>query len=168
MWESESLVFKFQVEMFTWICCIWFIWGLGEIKIASFLHFNLSFPRLTDCTCTDVGFVRSAVYSLCTCHTYGSPVNYGVSTVNKLCNLCVTALMLPARSWAFRKACFRELSIGSCSGIFLLFKGLINGLDDGNSPFCMNLGLFAAQNLLHGFSFCRVRVICLVWDVCES
>lgn len=53
-------------------------------------------------------------------------------------------------------------------GFFLLFKGLINELDDGNSPFCMNLGLFAAQNLLHGFSFCRVRVICLVWDVCES
>nr|KYP66967.1 TATA-binding protein-associated factor 2N [Cajanus cajan] len=73
------------------------------------------------------------------------------------------ALMLPARSWALRKACYHELSFGSCSGIFFYLKGLINELDDGNSF----VGAFAAQNLLHGFSFCRVTVICLVWDICE-
>lgn len=147
MWESESLVFKFQVEMFTWICCIWFIWGLGEIKIASFLHFNLSFPHLTDCTCTDVGFVRSAVYSLCTCHTHGSPVDYGVSTVNKLCLYvlqlwcCLQDLGPSGRHVTMNSALDHVL------GFFLLFKGLINELDDGNSPFCMNLGLCSTESV---------------------
>jgi predicted DCC family thiol-disulfide oxidoreductase YuxK len=40
---------------------------------------------------------------------------------------------------------------------FFRFKGLISVLDDGNCPFCSNLWVgFAAQYLLHGFSFCRV------------
>ena len=32
-------------------------------------------------------------------------------------------------------------------GFFLLFKGLINELDDGNSPFCMNLGLCSTESV---------------------
>lgn len=76
--------------------------------------------------------------------------------------------MLPARSWALMKACCFEFSFGSWSGIVFYLNGLISVSDDGNSPFCMNMWGFAARNLLHGFSFCRVMVICLIWVIYEG